>query len=79
MFGGALGLTEVSTRDLERALRALYRGDLEIPVHIAGFARVGLQHCSQPLSSQLRSLDEAGIRAVLVRVLAERKKVSMLD
>ena len=79
MFGGGVGLTEVSSKDLSQALRSLYRGDLELPVHVAGLARVGLQHCSQPLMAQLRDLDHAGVQAVLVSVLAERMRLNQLD
>jgi hypothetical protein len=79
MFPGGLGLTEVSRSDLEKALRALHRGDLDLPMSIAGLARVGLQHCSQPLLSQLRELDASGVRAVLVAVLSERKKAEIID
>ena len=79
MFVGGLGLTEVSTKDLAKALRALHRGDLELPVHIAGLARVGLQHCSQPLMAQLRDLNRSGVQAVLVSVIAERKRIDQID
>jgi hypothetical protein len=79
MFTGGLGLTEVNSKDLEKALRALYRGDLELPLNIHGLTRVGLQHCSQPLLSQLRGLDKMGVQAVLVAVLAERKTALLPD
>ena len=79
MFHGGLGLTEVNSHDLQKALRALYRNELELPVTIAGLARVGLQHCAQPLLAQLRDLDDAGTRAVLVSVLAERKRHKQFD
>lgn len=70
--GMSLGLTEVSTDDLKRAFALLHRGDLDVPVSPWGFARVGLQHCQNPLLTQLRGLDAAGVRAVLTCVLAER-------
>ena len=73
MFQGGLGLTEITDGDLEKALRALYRNELDLPVTIAGFARVGLQHCAQPLLAGLRGLDHAAVQAVLVSVLAERR------
>jgi hypothetical protein len=79
MFPGGLGLTEVSTADLRKALRSLHHGDLELPVTIAGLARVGLQHCSQPLLSHLRELNQEGVRAVLVGVLAERRQAELID
>ena len=70
--GMSLGLTEVSTDDLKRAFGLLHRGDLDVPVSPWGLARVGLQHCQNPLLIQLRGLDMAGVRAVLTCVLAER-------
>ena len=70
--GMSLGLTEVSTDDLKRAYGLLHRGDLDVPVSPWGLARVGLQHCQNPLLIQLRGLDTAGVRAVLTCVLAER-------
>lgn len=70
--GFALGLTEVSTDDLKRAFGLLHRGELDLPVSPWGLARVGLQHCQNPLLSQLRGLDGVGVRAVLTCVLAER-------
>ena len=79
MFAGGVGLTEVSSGDLRKALRALHRGDLDLPVTVASLARVGLQHCSQPLLSHLRDLQEPGARAVLVAVLAERAREERID
>lgn len=70
------GLTGVRTTDLERALRMHVRGELDLPVTIIGFARVGLQHCAGPLLDALRGLDAAGVRAVLVVALAERRAVA---
>ena len=71
-YGRSFGLVEVGTDDLKKALTMLHRGDLDLPVSAPGLARVGLQHCSAPLMSQLRDLDAAGVRAVLTAVLAER-------
>ena len=67
-----LGLARVSTAHLKTALRALHRGELDLPVSIQGFARIGLQEPGEELLDQLRGLDAAGVRAVLVCVLAER-------
>ena len=79
MFHGGLGLTEISDSDLEKAFRALYRDELDLPVSIAGLARVGLQHCSQPLLAGLRGLERSAVQAVLVSVLAERRKHKRID
>ena len=71
--GTHLGLVDVTDADLEKALRALHKGDFDLPASPIGLARIGLQHCSAPLLATLRDLDAAGVRAVLVAVLAERK------
>ncbi len=72
MIGAASGLTEVPTDDLKRCLRAVHRGDLPCPVTADTLALVGLQDRSPPLLETLRDLPEAGVRAVLVAVIAER-------
>lgn len=68
-----MALTGVPTEDLERLLRLLHRGQVEAPLSPAAIACVGLQHRSEELLQSLRGLDEAGVRAVLVAVLAERQ------
>ncbi len=72
MLGSSFGLVDVSTEDLKKALALLHRGELDCAVSAAGLARVGLQHCQGALLSHLRGLDQAGVRAVLTAVLAER-------
>lgn len=74
MYGFHFGLVEVPTADLEKLLRHHVRGELDVPVTIVGFTRLGLQHRANALLNALRGLDDAGVRAVLVAVLAERKK-----
>jgi hypothetical protein len=66
------GLTTVATSDLRKALKALHQGDFDLPPSITGLTRVGLQHVALEMLSTLRGLDETGVRAVLVCVLAER-------
>ncbi|MFZ5475650.1 MAG: hypothetical protein ACOZNI_02645 [Myxococcota bacterium] len=70
----ARGLTEVKVEDLKKALQMVHRGELAPPLVVKDLARVGLQHCAEPLLRELRGLDVAGIRAVLVCVIAERAK-----
>lgn len=70
----ALGLVDVRTADLEKALRALHHGTLPCPLTAAGVASNGLQHVQESLFGTLRDLDARGVRAVLVAVLAERKR-----
>ena len=67
-----LGLRPVSTEALKVALRSLHRGDLTTPLTLEGLTRVGLQYTATELLEVLRGLDDSGVRAVLVAVLAER-------
>jgi hypothetical protein len=69
-----LGLVDVKTVDLENALRGVHRGTLPCPLGPAGLAGNGLQHVQESLLGSMRGLDEAGVRAVLVAVLAERRR-----
>ena len=67
-----LGLTGIATRDLKTLLRMVHRGEIVCPVSIVDLARIGLQDPSEFILGHLRGLDEAGTRAVLTCVLAER-------
>lgn len=71
-----LGLVDVSTDDLEKALRALHRGTLTCPLTPATIAGNGLQHATESLLGSLRGVEEAGVRATLVAVLAERRRAA---
>jgi hypothetical protein len=68
----AAGLTRVTTEDLKKALRNLYQGHLRCPVTMENLTRVGLQHCAGDFLAMARQLDEAGFRALIVGVVAER-------
>ncbi len=72
MHDAASGLTGIATDDLKKALAALHRGSMRCPWTIEELTRHGLQHCATGLLGQLRHLDAAGSRAVLVNVIAER-------
>jgi hypothetical protein len=67
-----MALTGVSTEELQQLLRFVYRQEIEIPITPVGLARVGLQYRSEEFMQSLRGLDEAGVRAVLIAVAAER-------
>lgn len=67
-----MALTGVPTDELEQLLRYVHRGQISTPLDPAAVALVGLQQRSEELMQSLRGLDEAGVRAVLVAVLAER-------
>ena len=70
------GLTTLRDKELTTLLRYLHRGEIEIPLTIETLTRIGLQHRHDAVMGALRGLDKAGVRAVLVCVLAERKSGS---
>lgn len=69
---GAQGLTHLPTRDLERLLRLVHRGELTCPIDQPALATVGLLRMVDMLG-HLRGLDAKAVQAVLVAVLAERR------
>jgi len=69
-----LGLTSIRDRSLETLLRAIHREQTQVPLTPAGLAALGLQEDSNLLLGHLRGLDAKAVRAVLVAVLAERKR-----
>lgn len=68
-----LGLRGTDTSSLETLLRALHRNQLSCPLTPVGLACVGLQDDATDLLAHLRGLDRAGVHAVVVAVLAERR------
>lgn len=71
MFGDR-GLVGVSDADLVALLRAVHRGELTCPISRIGLAQTGLLRLGDDLEA-LHGLDERGVKAVLVAVLAERR------
>lgn len=71
MFGTG-GLVELSTDELQLLLRAVHRGELSCPVDRIGLATVGLLRIGDHIGI-LGGLDERGVKAVLISVLAERR------
>ncbi len=71
-FQGGVALTQVADDALKQLLRAVHHSDIALPLSLPELTRHGLQHCASPLMAALRGLDAAGVRAVLVAVLAER-------
>jgi hypothetical protein len=67
-----MALTGVPTHELQTLLRFVHRREIVVPITPAELARVGLQHRSEELMQSLRGLDDAGVRAVLIAVAAER-------
>lgn len=68
-----LGLVTVSSDDLRKLLRLVFRKQLECPLTPAGLAAAGLQDASGPLLGHLRGLDDKAVHAVVVAALAERE------
>lgn len=68
-----LGLVTVSTEDLRKLLRLVFRKQVECPLTPSGLAAAGLQDVSGPLLRHLRGLDDEAVHAVVVAALAERE------
>jgi hypothetical protein len=68
------GLTSLTTEQLKKLLKHLHDGSLGLPLTAHSIACVGFQFRHQELTGAMRGLDEAGVRAVLVCVIAERIK-----
>jgi len=66
------GLTTIPTEALRTLLSAVHKKVVTAPLSIGELTRIGLQFCATDLMRELRGLEAAGIRAVLVAVLAER-------
>ncbi|MFT5684423.1 MAG: quercetin dioxygenase-like cupin family protein [Myxococcota bacterium] len=72
----AAGLTELTEDELKKLLRHIYREELPCPVTADTLACVGFQSRHEWISAALRGLDAAGVTAVLVAVIAERRKAA---
>ncbi len=72
MFGGK-GLRDVPEEQIVAVFRALYRGDLEAPIQRSDIMLMGL-HAFAESGDVIFGLDDRGARAVLVAVLAERRR-----
>lgn len=67
------GLTHVTTAQLERLLAAVHRGQVDCPLDAAQLHASGLSDVADRLAA-LRGLDARGVKAVLVAVIAERRR-----
>ena len=67
------GLTQLGTEELEDLLRRIYRGELSSPIRRSELLTLGL-HRVADRGELLVGLDHAAARALLVGVLAERKR-----
>jgi hypothetical protein len=67
------GLTHLNDTQLERLLKAVHRGLVDCPLAPDQLMTAGLSDVYDRVGF-LRGLDQAGVKAVLVAVLAERRK-----
>lgn len=65
-------LTSVPTDILKKALSLLHKGELQFPLTPLELVRTGFQNHLDAMLGHLRTLDAAGVRAVLTAVLSER-------
>ena len=73
MHDAGTGLTDLSTEELEKLLRLIHHGELSCPIARSTLMAMGLNRISESCSILL-GLETRAVRAVLVSVLAERKK-----
>lgn len=66
------GLSRVSTEDLTRLLRIVHRGTVPFPISRASLVLCAFGHLEGELDL-LIGRDQAGARAMLVAVIAERR------
>lgn len=69
----SLGLQGVPTSGLKTMLAQLHKGALPFPLTVSAVVAMGLQDHLTAIMHLMRDLPEAGVRAVLVAVLAERR------
>ena len=72
-FPGGAGLSELSLADLKNLLKRLHEGALTCPIGPKELHLAGLSYLEDRVE-HLRGLDERGVRAVLVAVIAERTR-----
>ena len=66
------GLTQMSTEELKKLLRLMYKEQIDFPLDARRIACAGFQYRHQVLIDALRGLDQHAARAVVICVLAER-------
>lgn len=66
-------LVALSNEHLRRLLALVHRGEVVCPMNIVELTRHGFQEQAGILLDLMRELDAAGVRAVLIAVLAERR------
>lgn len=73
MIGGR-GLSKVPIEDLTALLRLVHRGGLRFPLRRQALLEMGMNRLAES-ADVIIGLDERGLRAVLVAVIAERRQV----
>ena len=72
MSFGSPGLTKLTDDEIKELLTWLHRGHLRFPIRLADLIGGGLPHVAEK-AEIVAGLDEKGLRALLVSVMAERK------
>jgi len=73
MFAGGTALTELEDRDLTRLLKRVHDGTLRCPIGPAELHAAGLSYLCDELEF-LRGYDRRTVHAILVAVIAERRR-----
>jgi hypothetical protein len=73
MSFGSPGLTKLNDDEIKELLAALHRGHLQFPIRLADLIGGGLPHIAEK-AEIVAGLDEKGLRALLVAVMAERRR-----
>lgn len=73
MSFGSPGLTRLTDQEIEELLRALHRGFLRYPIKLSDLIGSGFPHVAEK-ADIVQGLDERGLRALLIAVLAERRQ-----
>jgi hypothetical protein len=67
------GLTHLTTAQLERLLKAVHREQVNCPLEATEVHLAGLSDVADRMDA-LRGLDQRAVKAVLVAVIAERRR-----
>jgi len=73
MFSGGTALTQLEDRDLTRLLERVHNGTLRCPIGPAELHAAGLSYLCDKLDF-LRGYDARTVHAILVAVIAERRR-----
>jgi len=75
MFAGGTALTALEDKDLTRLLKRVHDGSLRCPIGPAELHAAGMSYLCDKVEF-LRGYDERTVHAILVAVIAERRKLA---